>query len=180
MALPRIKIGDAFDRALDVHDSLEVRSWFPKAVEEVIHPEFLKRAAENIESQGRLVGQRWNYNGEPRYRRWKVNQVGHTKVLRWDIGKKERLYPSLTDPTDPWHYFRQTPTSVAIGTMVPYAPRLQEGGEGPFGETYPGRQFLPSGSKANSALANRIQVHLKKHLNRAGKRIGDVRIGQAA
>jgi phage gpG-like protein len=175
MARPRIKIGDAFDRALGVVDSLEVQQWFPTVVDEIIHPHFLENARNNIDRQGALVGQSWDYNGEPRYRRWKVNKVGHTDVLRWRKGTKERLYPSLTDPTNPWHYFRQTPTSVSIGTSVPYAPRLQEGGTGPFGETYPGRQFLPTGRQMNKTLATEIQRHLKRHINRAGRRIGDVR-----
>ena len=175
MARPVIKIGNAFSRAIAVTDSLEVQEWFPTVVDEVIHPEFTERAAENIKSQGALVGEGWNYRGEPRYRSWKVKKTGHAKVLRWKPGSMERLYPSLTDPTNPWHYFRQTKTSVAIGTSVPYAPRLQEGGEGPFGESYPGRQFLPSSSRINTQLATSIQRHLKRHINKAGRRIGDVR-----
>jgi phage gpG-like protein len=175
MARPRIKIGDAFDRAIGVTDALEVQEWFPTVVDDIIHPHFLEKAKENLDSQGQLVGERWNFDGEPLYAAWKQKKVGHTDVLRWRKGSKERLYPSLTDPTNPWHYFRQTKTTVAIGTSVPYAPRLQKGGEGPFGEPYPGRQFLPSSTKASTALATEIQRHLKRHINRVGLRIGDVR-----
>jgi len=167
---------DSIARLVGVTNDLDIQKIWPELVNEVIHPWFLEAAAKNLLSQGRLVGENWNYSGEPKYAAYKMEQVGHNDVLRWEKGGTyERLFPSLTDSTHKYHYFRVTNNSVSIGTSVEYAQRLTTGGEGPFGEPYPGRSLLPSSGSLNKRLMTEIQRFIKNKLASKGRRIGSAR-----
>jgi len=166
---------DSIARLIGVNNDLDIQEIWPELVNEVIHPWFLEAAAKNILSQGRLVGENWNYSTEPKYAAWKEKKIHDLTVLRWGGSQGERLFPSLTDPKDVEHYFRVTNNSVSIGTSVEYAQRLTTGGEGPFGEPYPGRSLLPSSGSLNKRLMTEIQRFIKNKLASKGRRIGSAR-----
>ena len=164
-------------RLIGITNGMDVQVVWPMTVKEVIHPWFLEKSKALIDSQGRLVGESWDYSTEPLYAAWKMKKFGHNEVMRWQKGgPKERLYASLTDPMHPYHFFRMTPKTASIGTFVGYAERLTIGDdEGPFGEPYPGRSLMPSGGRLNKELMTLIQRNLERHLAGRGKRLGDVR-----
>jgi len=166
----------ALSALIGVADDLDIQNMWPGLVNDVIHPWFLENAAALIKSGGRLVGESWDYSGEPKYAASKKAQVGHLEMFRWDkAGGKEVLYPSLTDAKDPLHYFKMTGNRVSIGTSVPYAKRLTVGGVGPAGESYPGRSLMPNSPQMNKRLLTYMQRYIGRELASSGKRIGDVR-----
>ena len=65
-------------------------------------------------------------------------------LLRW-MSDGERLYPSLTNKSDPRAIYRVNRKSINAGTSLPYAQRLGTTGSIPAklgGGVYPGRKLL--------------------------------------
>lgn len=157
----------AFDRMVGITRDVETERIWPMVVRDVVHPWVLEKTKENIDSHGALVGESWDYAGEPKYRAYKQMVVGHNKVLRW-AGGRERLYPSLTSSSHGEHLFDLQKTSATIGSRVPYADRLTQGGSGPFGEDYPGRTIMPGTPDLNKRLATQVQRYINDQLDASG------------
>lgn len=162
---------DAFGRILGILNQLDVQETWPLAVNEVIHPAFLQASRENIEGQGRLAGESWNYSTEPLYEAWKKKKGLSPYVMRWQPGTKERLFPSLTDPNHLFHYFRMTRNSASIGTLVSHARDLTVGGVNDItGETYPGRTLLAMGGSKKKKVTTDIQRVIHNNIDIRGRR----------
>jgi hypothetical protein len=128
-----------------------------------LHGELLDYARAQFATQGRAGGQPWaDYSNEPKSLAYKLALGASPKVLRWEPGKQERLYPSLTDPRDRDHLWQQRGKTVVFGSSLPYLARLEQGGPGPFGERAPGRKILP----ASVAVRSKVRVALAKELTR--------------
>lgn len=133
--------------------------------ESVLKPWFLDHMEEQYETQGAHGGEPWaDYSSEPQYAAMKSSVFEQANVggsidnfiLRWVPGS-ERLKPSLTESSHPNFVFRTSDLEAEIGTNVPYAERLIEGGTGPFGEPYPGRDMLAMTDAQLSTLFTEIQ-----------------------
>lgn len=135
---------------------------------EVAHPFFLEHMKEQFDTEGSHGGRPWEgYEGEPAYAAWKWGIVGHNKILRWELGGPyERLYPSLTDASSPWHHVRITANSFEVGSLVPYSARLQFGGVGPKGEAYPGRAILAMTENQKQSLVVLVQRRISTTTDR--------------
>jgi len=173
----RLGIGDndAIARMIGVIDSMDIKEIWPSLVKEIIHPFVIRHVRANFDAQGKLGGQNWNYNGEPKYAAYKMAATGHQEVLRWKKGRREILYPSLAFVNGFGHLFRMTSTSVRIGTTVPYAGRLAKGGVNQFGETYPGRNPMKMKRASKKNLVTMIQRGIMRGIAPKGMGIRDVR-----
>lgn len=155
--------------------SAEALGGFQDIWDEVVHPWFLWHMAARFATEGRYGGDAWaGYSNEPHYALYKKAITGHWDLLRWEKGGKyERLYPSLTDPDHQFHIYQRNQTSMRVGTSVPYAKDLEEGGVGPFGERYPGRTIISVTQRqlmtGRDSLWRRIQ-------RRIGEKIRDARV----
>jgi hypothetical protein len=135
----------------------------------VVHRELLGYAREQFRTQGRAGGQPWaDYSGEPKYRAYKLALGASPQVLRWEPGKQERLYPSLTDPRDRNHVWRVGGKSVAFGSALPYVARIEQGGTGPFGERSPARRLLPMASAIRRRVNEAIAADLRSRMEQLG------------
>jgi len=161
-----IGVGDAKEMSRvigllkDVIGSLE-HEW-----RHVVRPYMTRHFEQQFDTAGQHGGAPWEgYGNEPQYAAMKQKIVGHLELLRWEKGKRERLYPSVTQPSHPEHVFRADEDSMSMGTLVPYAERLIEGGEGPFGETYPGRNWMRMKRAQKSDLITEIQRSIRRRLS---------------
>lgn len=117
-----------------------------KVFDEVVHPYILNQAKMNFETSGAYSGQAWDFSGEPKYKAFKRHMAETKGVdmrpLWWIPGGREWLRPSLTNPSHGSHIYVSDEKRVIIGTSVPHAAKLNEGGKGPFGEPFPARRPL--------------------------------------
>lgn len=112
--------------------------------DQVFHPFMLSHMRDVFRSGGAAAGQTWRgYASEPRYGAFKARILAQARPqpLRWQPGKKERLFPSLTSEGGE-HVHVSNSQAARFGTSVPYAARLEEGGIGPFGEPSPARPMV--------------------------------------
>jgi hypothetical protein len=54
---------------------------------------------------------------------------------------------------------------MSSGTTVPYADRLIEGGEGPFDDPYPGRDFMAMTRFQKEQITTKIQRSIRDRLS---------------
>lgn len=140
-----------------------------------VDPFVTEHLRKQFDSEGWYGGSPWaDYSNEPFYRGYKRAIVGHLKILRWELGGRERLYPSLVNSTHPDHIVEMTPTSYRRGTRVPYARRLVEGGVGPFGERYPGRDIFGMRGTQRNRLFVEIQRDILRRIGAEGIRLARV------
>lgn len=132
--------------------------------DKAIHPLLLDHMRKVFDSQGSYGGVHWaDYSNEPKYRAYKKSIVGHLDRLRWQKGGPyEILYPSLTNPSHMTHVWVARAHGFVFGTMLDYARRLSEGGIGPFGEPYPGREVLPFKQKQIADYLREIQREIDR------------------
>jgi hypothetical protein len=168
---------DSFARLIGVLDDLDIERAWPVIVSEVIHPFMLAHSKRQFATDGRHGGAPWaDYSLEPIYAAYKLEQVGHLDLLRWDKnGRWEQVYPSLTDPSHPEHVYRVGRNSVAIGSSVEHAIDLTRDTEGPFEEPSPGREILAMRGSQRKGLTTDIQRFIRREIGKSGKRIVDVR-----
>lgn len=101
---------------------------------DVFAPRFLADIQENFDTQGGLVGG-WAPLS-PGYAAWKAQRYGaHLGILELSLRLRGSLQ-WLGSDIGPEGIFRATPTSLEIGTSVPYGTFHQEG------EGVPQREFL--------------------------------------
>lgn len=115
-------------------------------------------------TRGATQGPRWaGYEGEPKYASLKRAVGGGTSILRWD--GSDRLFKALTKRGDSHQVWRASRSKAEFGARLPYADRLTRGGRGPFGERFPGRQYLTLGPRTRQRLAEllRKDVQGKAH-----------------
>jgi hypothetical protein len=105
-----------------------------QAFKEVVHPYMLQHFARQFDTAGGHGGRPWA-ELEPLYAESQQSLGDSLIPLRadWPV-----LEPSLTQQGKS-HVFITRGNSVQIGSMVPYARKVADGGVGPFGETFPGR-----------------------------------------
>lgn len=133
--------------------------------DEVIHPWMLAHMARQFGSGGSWGGKPWGrYESEPKYAGMKKALVGHTTPLRWEPGR-ERLYPSLVQPTHPEHLWESDRASARFGTRVPWAADLQRGGIGPYGEPYRPYAILQTTDAQRRGLAKRVEKDIMRRIN---------------
>jgi|AKVG01.1.fsa_nt_gi hypothetical protein len=140
---------------------------------DVVHPYLLEHLAKNFDTLGRYGGDPWkSLKGEPKYYAYKKALLGQEladKVLWWDE-EGERLRPSLIDSGDKDHRFTATPTSMFFGSAVDHASSLIEGGTGPFGESFPGRNIFAMTQSQRKGLITLIQRAIIDKVNARGTR----------
>lgn len=133
----------------------------------VVHPYLIEHWEDMFATEGSHANTPWaGYEGEPQYAAYKISAVGHLDLLRWEKGGRfERLYPSLVEKRHGHHRFTARESTMKAGTTVPYAGRLIEGGEGPFGEPSPGRNFMAMTAAQKSELTSKIQRSIVQRLD---------------
>jgi hypothetical protein len=165
-----------------------------RLAEQVVFPQMRSHVAEVYDEQGDPTGTSWNdYSQEPKYSYYKAALLSHYTsedyladdgypdpsqlpdgntaggLMRWK--GQEKLWPSLTRPSDPNHIRRVNTTdlSAVYGTAVPYASSLaQTGGRGPFGEPYDPRPILTMPDKrAGTHLLRPIRAWYRRELEAA-------------
>jgi len=104
-----------------------------RPVWQAIHDDFIDVMKKQFRTKGGYLGTKWlDYREEPAYCRYKMAMTGLRDpadyLLRWYPYRRERLYPSLVWTGHREHVFKKTAYSVTIGTKVPYAKLLHEGG----------------------------------------------------
>lgn len=99
---------------------------------DVVRPFLYRIAQENLKA-GRLPG----FEGEPKYRAYKLAVTGSLKPLRWKQGR-EQLAPSLMYANDQYSASKINSDGGAIGSRAPNSNVLF-GGINQFGESYPAR-----------------------------------------
>lgn len=161
MNLVDLRIGVSGERAVSRKIGLaaEIIGDLRDVFDEDLHPFMLDHMKSQFASSGRHGGKPWaSYDKEPKYTAYKIALVGHLDVLRWQKGGPfERLYPSLVDKTDVDHVWKTSGKSARFGTRVAYAGRLNQGGVGPFGESYPARKMLAMTDQQKKLMITTIQ-----------------------
>jgi len=185
----------SFDIAAAIEGLDELRRKLPELVDiltdwehvydEAIHPHMISFVKEVYDEQGDPTGTSWEgYGDEPKYAAYKAAVTqdweegdgdprealpdGNTAggLMRWR--GEERLYPSLTRREHEDQINRVDGLEARFGTRVPWASRLVEGGEGPFGEPYPGRPLLTHGERARDelrlAIADTYTTRIRREL----------------
>jgi len=104
-----------------------------KPVWKAIHEDFIEVMKKQFATQGAYLGRKWvDYRREPIYCRYKARILGvrdpQRYLLRWFPYRRERLYPSIVWSGHREHIFHRTKHSLTMGTAVPYARLLHEGG----------------------------------------------------
>lgn len=104
-------------------------------------------AEKQFMSQGAYGGKPWeSFASEPKYLAFK-RAIGASELpLRWKPGM-ERVYPALTNVSDPLRNFKGNNKLVTLDINIPYLASIEKGGVGPFGERFPGREIFPSNSR---------------------------------
>lgn len=145
--------------------------------ESVVIPWARDHFKRQFETDGEEGGQKWvGYGAEPKYAEYKEEAVGHTNLLRWEMGGRyEAVYPSLVSGNHPNSYMRMTATSLSIGTTVPHAADLERSTIGPFNEPSPPRYIMVAGQQKKKALITQIQRAILQQLQAEGLSIGAVR-----
>ena len=140
---------------------------------DVVHPFLLEHLGKQFDSLGQHGGEPWeSLKGEPKYYAFKKRVLGEelaNKPLWWD-SENERLRPSLVDAGDQDHRFSSTPTTMFFGTAVDHANSLIEGGTGPFGENFPGRNIFALTQSQRKGLVTLIQRSIIDKVNARGRR----------
>lgn len=132
-----------------------VKAGIPADVHDDIQAFFLVRQRRAFRTSGRSERSKWaGFGREPKYRSFKQKLTGDLSPLTWK--REGRLFNSLTRSNDADQTFRVTGDTIRFGSRVPYAHRLYTGGVGPFGERYPGRNFLHLSDRSMNVLANLI------------------------
>jgi hypothetical protein len=160
-----LKGSEALDRRLSLAEDVvqDLRPTF----EEIAHPWLLNHMRRQFATDGAHGGSRWaDYSREPKYRAYKKSLVGHTDILRWEKGGREQLYPSLTKKGDSLHVWRASHKGIRFGTRVDHAERLTQGGTGPFGEPYPGREIFSLTRRQRSDFVREIQRDIIRRFGR--------------
>lgn len=127
--------------------------------DQVFHPFMLAHMRDVFRSGGAAAGAKWRgYDGEPRYGAFKARVLGQARPqpLRWQPGKQERLYPSLTEEGGD-HVHTTGRSAARFGTAIPYAARLERGGVGPYGETSPPRVMLRIDAARTAEMAELLK-----------------------
>lgn len=127
--------------------------------EQVFHPFMLSHMRDVFRSGGAAAGATWRgYEGEPRYGAFKAAVLGQARPqpLRWQPGRQERLFPSLTEEGGA-HVHVTGKSAARFGTEIPYAARLERGGTNQFGEPSPARVFLRLDATRSAQLAELLK-----------------------
>lgn len=174
-----LKIGVSEDRkqvSRFVGLSQEVLGDLSDIWDEYVHPWLIEHEEDVFETEGAHGGESWaGYDNEPNYVAYKLSQVGHLDLLRWEKGGKyERLYPGLTQPSHPRHIWRSNDQEFAYGVRLSYASRLARGGIGPFGERYPGRPPIVFTREQKAHISTLMQRGVRDRLGDDALRAGRV------
>lgn len=157
-----------FRRAIGLR--LEVLDSWKPIFDEVVHPYVLEHMRKQFRTEGRHGGAPWaGYHQEPKYAQYRANLVGDAPILSWTPGNMV-LRPSFTRSAHYLHVYRATDTKVTIGSSVPYAPRLNRGGTGPFGEAYSGRTIMAMKRSQKTGLVREVQRAVQAHAGKSGLR----------
>ncbi len=156
------------DGVSDVQEELQGRSsraadWTP--IQDDIRDTFIEGALEMFRTDGGSEGQSWaGYGGEPKYAAYKMAITGHNDLLRWEKGgPHERLYPSLTQHgSDNQVWQTEGPLNFRFGSAAESALDVLKGGRGPFGESSPARDFLPTGPRTKENIAELVSAFVNE------------------
>lgn len=141
-----------------------------------VHGIFVDAMVRRFASQGSEGGETWDhYSREPRYAAYKRRKLGLARgsrmpVLRWApyasrrAFPRERLYPSLTDPSHPEHVYRAGKLDVAIGSTTPWGRGLNRGGEVQRWDrvAIPARKIIRFSEGTKRAMVRAILRHLHR------------------
>lgn len=121
-----------------------------------------QRQRDRFDTQGASEGVPWaRYGGEPVYQQWKRAQGVEMVVNRW-IGGQERLYPAFIEPSHPENVGELRGDGIVYGVTVPYAGRIDEGGENMFGEKAPPRPLAQVGEATAKRFAQLILLYVAR------------------
>lgn len=161
----------------------EVLTNFEDLYEDAVFPWMLEHTTKVWATQGKAAGEKWqDYSNEPAYAWYKASlldfgtpddlPVGRNTtggLLRWKPKDNERLFPSLTEESHAERVADVDGASAEWGTSVPWAQRLaQEGGSGPFGESYPPRPIL----SLSEPQEKRLRVKMAQYYCQKLKQLG--------
>lgn len=156
-----------------------------------VHPWMLGFVEKVYDTQGAPTGTKWDdYSDEPKYEAYKSALLGEEQgdlpvgsnkpggLMRWsdraDYGS-ERLYPSLTEPSDQDHFWNVSGTEADFGTSVGHAhSAAEEQTEGPRGEPSPPRPILRMTGTWKNALRVEIAGYYHEKLKEVGIDLGPV------
>lgn len=134
---------------------LALKGGIPQSVHNDIRAFFVARMVRAFKTRGLSENRKWEgYDREPKYRAYKREVSGDMSLLKWKGGGI--LYGSLTQHNDPDQVFRVQGDKIVFGSRVPWADDVARGGTGPFGEKYPGRNFLHMGDRSRKLLARQL------------------------
>ena len=171
-----ISIGGAegFNRTLGLLED-EIQD-VDKIIMDVVPPLLYEHMNLQFNSNGSHGGKPWaSYQTEPKYGAWKRRVAGHSKRLQMRE-RFQRLRPSLIRKDHPENILRMKGKTLEFGTKVPYAKELQEGGIGPFGESYPPRKIFAFKREQINDIIREIQRAINRSLQATqGRGIGTVR-----
>lgn len=140
-----------------------VKGW--RKTEPKLHRWLIRRQKDVFRTQGQSEGKKWvGYNTKYKAYKQALVKAGYVRdmsLLRW-TGGRERLYPSLTQPSHTMHVFRRVDGGFVFGTRLPYARRLQEGiGKNQFGEPIAARPFAVISEKNQARLAQLLLLYIR-------------------
>lgn len=164
MALVELRIGDGGD-SLAVSRVLGVMSEQIQDLEDVfrtvVFPWARQHFRKQFETDGSHGGQPWvGYDNEPKYAEAKMEMVGHNRLLRWQPGVAEMLFPSLTDPNSPFARWEAGESYVQITSTVPHGPDIERQTRGPSwsgSEPSPPRIIMTAQSSQRTELVRKVQ-----------------------
>jgi len=171
----RVRIGPdgdgtaAFDRVFAVAEKVVGNA--KPIFDRVVRPYVLEHMRAQFDTLGAHGGKPWqSLDAEPKYRAMKAALLGESlasKVLWWS-DDRARLRPSLVEPSHPDQRWESSRTGAFFGSTVPYIGRLIEGGRGPFGESYPGRQIYAMTQAQRKELVTLIQREIVSQVEGRG------------
>jgi hypothetical protein len=148
----------AFDRILGIAE--EVVGDMRPIWDAVVRPFVFEHMKLQFDTLGAHGGEPWeSLDNEPKYKAYKKALLGESlanKVLWWDENGA-RLRPSLVEPGHQDQVYISSPKKFQFGTRVEHTGSLIEGGIGPFGEKYPGRNIFRISQSDRKRLVTLIQ-----------------------
>lgn len=178
MVMPIVHISVPAPDVRDVRRAISVRADqfdMKRVYRDTVLPFVIEFVKEQFRTDGAhgSTGRWADYSGEPKYRDYKLEIVGHLDLLRWEKGGQyEMLYPSLVDPDSPHNITQITGTDFEFGSDVSHASDVASDTEGPFGEPSPAREVLAFGESQRTDLFRDITRDFRDHegLPRGGPR----------
>lgn len=128
---------------MDSRTQEDVRQWFMAHTRKV------------WQTEGAYSSRKWaGYSREPKYRAYKRAITGGDNLLRYP--GIDALRDSVTKSNHRDQVYRSNSGEFVFGSRLPFADSVMGGGVGPFGERFPGRDFLGIGSRGMKSFSEKL------------------------